>query len=248
MIRLSAREIIADVALLVAILVPAGSWADTGSAVSEPVNVDTRPPVVTVDDLPPNTLLQTDETITFSWALNDDNPDSAAAANVAEIWLGELLFASHPFSPGTGQHVWQWTVPDTTASTVHIVVNSADTFGNTTTASSNNFTILSATTDAPPGANLPLFAPPAPNPFNPLTQLYFNLPEAGQVNLTVYDTRGYRIKTLLRGYQAAGPLKSQWDGTDPAGRRQSGGTYFFRLVYRAGGYDTQVTRKVVLLP
>jgi hypothetical protein len=234
--------------LLVATLAPTAGQAGTGSASSGPAAIDTRLPVVAVDNVPPNTVLQVGKTITFAWVVGDDNPSSGGSDNMAEMWLGDLLFENHSFSPGSGSHTWQWTVPDTTSGTAHLIVRSADTFGNTSSASTNNFTILSATTSVPQAGGRPVFAPPTPNPFNPLTELRFNLPSAGLIQLTVHDARGYLIRTLLQTYQPAGPLVSSWDGTDTAGRRQAGGTYFFRLVYSAQGHSAQAVHKAVLLP
>lgn len=248
MMRLSARVAPTLTTLLLALMTATASWAGTGFAVSGPAAIDTQLPVVVIDNLPPSTVRQAGETISLTWTAADDNPDSTAGANVAQMWFGDVLYESHPFSPGTGPHLWQWTVPDTTSGTAHLVVHSMDTFGNSTTAGGDDFTILSATTDVPSLADQQLFAPPVPNPFNPQTELFFDLPAAGSVRVTVHDARGYLIDTLLADDRPAGPMTLAWDGTDRTGRRQAGGTYFFRLVYRAGGHNTQQVRKAVLLP
>jgi len=52
----------------------------------------------------------------------------------------------------------------------------------------------------------------------------------------------------LHSFQAAGDLTLQWDGTDNTGRRQAGGTYFFRLEYTQNGQTKQAVRKGLLLP
>ena len=235
--------------LLLATALWSGSvWAGTGFGVSGPASIDTKFPVVSVVDPLPNTVLQGGQTIDLSWSLSDDNPNPAPAANVAEMWIGDVLAESLAFSPGTGNHGWTWTVPDTSSGTVHLVVNSFDTFGNLTVVSGADFTILSTATDVPDGGLVAVFAAPAPNPFNPMTLLRFSLPEAGPVLVTVHDARGFRVDTLLQDHQSAGNLTLRWDGTDHQGRRQAGGTYFFGLQYRDQGQTHRIVRKAVLLP
>jgi hypothetical protein len=77
-----------------------------------------------------------------------------------------------------------------------------------------------------------------PNPFNPTTQIEFNLPEAAQVNLTVFNVRGQKVTTLVDGYLDAGPHTVTWDAGDNAS-----GMYFYRL--QAG--DFVQSKKMLLL-
>lgn len=244
-----ARQTISALIVLLAIITPsAASRAGTGSAVSGSAAIDVRPPVLAVADVPDNTVLWAGEPITFSWTMFDDNSDTTLGATTAEIWLGALQLETHPLSITPGQQVWSWTAADTSSATAHLVVRSTDAFGNTTIAAGNDFTILSATTDVPEAYGNDLFALPAPNPFNPQTELRFNLPAAGSVQVTVHDARGYRIRTLLNSHRTDGPLVLRWDGTDTSGRRQAGGTYFFRLVYQTAASSQSLVRKAVLLP
>jgi hypothetical protein len=64
-----------------------------------------------------------------------------------------------------------------------------------------------------------------PNPFNPSTQINFDLPYAGQVSLIVYDVLGREVATLAAGFHQAGHHSVTWDAS-----RQSSGVYFYRLV------------------
>jgi len=70
----------------------------------------------------------------------------------------------------------------------------------------------------------------APNPFNPMTMIAFNLAQAGHVRLDVHDVRGRRVRQLMSGTQAAGQHQVRWDGRDDGGREMASGTYFCRLV------------------
>lgn len=69
----------------------------------------------------------------------------------------------------------------------------------------------------------------SPNPFNPETNIKFYLEMSGIVELTIYDLRGLRIRTISSGYTQAGDNISQWDGADSEGRSAPAGTYFCRL-------------------
>ncbi|MBK9227522.1 MAG: T9SS type A sorting domain-containing protein [Ignavibacteria bacterium] len=63
-----------------------------------------------------------------------------------------------------------------------------------------------------------------PNPFNPVTTIKYQIPEAGSVNLVIYDVLGREISTLVNTFQAAGYYEMRFDATDVAS-----GVYFYRL-------------------
>jgi hypothetical protein len=77
-----------------------------------------------------------------------------------------------------------------------------------------------------------------PNPFNPDTDITFALPEAGRVELVVYNIGGQQVATLVDGWLDAGVYTRTWNGSDVAS-----GVYFYRL--HAGDYAQ--SRKMVLL-
>ncbi|TKJ39862.1 hypothetical protein CEE37_11330 [candidate division LCP-89 bacterium B3_LCP] len=77
-----------------------------------------------------------------------------------------------------------------------------------------------------------------PNPFNPVTMIHFALPEAGVVNLKVYNTAGQLITTLVNGYRETGWHAVSWNASDLAT-----GLYVYRL--EAGG--STFTQKAVLI-
>ena len=83
---------------------------------------------------------------------------------------------------------------------------------------------------------------PAPNPFSGTTQIALRLPgDAGPVRLTVHDSRGRKVRTLLDGAAVEG--NPVWDGRDDDGTRVPAGVYHARLV--VGGRTE--SRKLVLL-
>jgi hypothetical protein len=69
----------------------------------------------------------------------------------------------------------------------------------------------------------------APNPFEHATAIAFDLPVAGDVELSVYDPAGRRVRTLVSGPMPAGSHRTVWDGTDDRGEAVHGGVYFSRL-------------------
>jgi hypothetical protein len=75
--------------------------------------------------------------------------------------------------------------------------------------------------------------PNQPNPFNPLTTIRFDLPEAGRVRLAIYDLRGKLVRGLVDGELPRGSQQAIWNGKDDAGRSVASGSYFARL--QAGG-------------
>ncbi|MEZ4388173.1 MAG: FlgD immunoglobulin-like domain containing protein [Candidatus Krumholzibacteriia bacterium] len=83
----------------------------------------------------------------------------------------------------------------------------------------------------------------APNPFNPATEVRFELARAGHVTLDIFDSRGLRVRRLVSGHLEAGLHRASWQGRDEAGRQLASGVYHARLE-SAGGV---VTRALTLL-
>lgn len=73
------------------------------------------------------------------------------------------------------------------------------------------------------------FAAPRPNPVHDRTVLSFMLPREAEVDLEVYDLRGRRVATLLRGSLAPGHHAETWTGRDDHGRAAASGHYVARL-------------------
>ncbi len=85
--------------------------------------------------------------------------------------------------------------------------------------------------------------PVSPNPFNPKTQIRFELSEAGRACLTVYDIAGRRLRTLADKHFGAGTHLESWNGLGDNGRALPSGVYFIRLETRLGAES----RKAVLV-
>ena len=82
-----------------------------------------------------------------------------------------------------------------------------------------------------------------PNPFNPRTNIQFDLPRTSHVSLAVYDLAGRRVRTLVNEVRPAAMHTVVWDGGDDAGRRVASGVYYYRLV----SDEFTDTRKMLLV-
>jgi len=91
--------------------------------------------------------------------------------------------------------------------------------------------------------NVVTLHPAYPNPFNPTTVIRYELPEAGLVDLKVYDLIGREIRTLSTGFENAGNQSAIWDARDNHGNLVSSGVYIYRL--EAGG--SVQSNKLILL-
>ena len=63
-----------------------------------------------------------------------------------------------------------------------------------------------------------------PNPFNPVTNIEFQLPLDAKVTLKIYDVLGSEVATLIDGQKEAGYYKLSFNGAELAS-----GAYFFRI-------------------
>ena len=82
-----------------------------------------------------------------------------------------------------------------------------------------------------------------PNPFNPTTQIKYGLPQAGPVNLTIYNMLGQEVVQLVDQVQPEGYHVAEWNGRNQFGTVVGSGMYIFQL--RAG--DFVQTKKMMLL-
>ncbi|MBN2460659.1 MAG: VCBS repeat-containing protein [Candidatus Cloacimonetes bacterium] len=82
-----------------------------------------------------------------------------------------------------------------------------------------------------------------PNPFNPDTQIAYNLFKDSFVKIAVFNVKGQRIRILENTFQDAGPHLLLWDGKDNWGRSVESGVYFLKLEQAQGSFS----RKMLLL-
>ena len=68
-----------------------------------------------------------------------------------------------------------------------------------------------------------------PNPFNPHTTIPFRLERRSRVSLSVHNTLGGKLKTLIDDNRNRGVYQVHWNGTDALGRKAPSGIYFIRM-------------------
>ena len=69
-----------------------------------------------------------------------------------------------------------------------------------------------------------------PNPFNPETYIRYELSEASNVQLVIYDMLGRKIRTLVSGdNRAAGFYSVLWDGFNDSGQMVASGMYIYHI-------------------
>ena len=77
-----------------------------------------------------------------------------------------------------------------------------------------------------------------PNPFNPITNISYTLPENTRIKIEVFDISGKRVQTLINEFQTLGNHSINWNALS-----QSTGIYFLQL--QAGKYVE--TKKVTYI-
>ncbi len=82
-----------------------------------------------------------------------------------------------------------------------------------------------------------------PNPFNATTMIRYQLPQAGNASVKIYDLSGNMVDELVDGYQQEGAYSLVWDGCDRADRPLPSGLYYLQLRFGA----LQQIQKMTLL-
>jgi hypothetical protein len=89
--------------------------------------------------------------------------------------------------------------------------------------------------------------PSYPNPFNPSTNLKFDVPSTStglaDVTVEVYNSLGQKVRSLFSGSVEAGTYSLTWDGTTDNGVTVPGGFYF--AIMKSGFYKNTVKMTLV---
>jgi len=89
-----------------------------------------------------------------------------------------------------------------------------------------------------------------PNPFNPGTEIRFELPQQAEVTLTIFDLQGRAVRRLLAQEElAAGTHRATWDGKDQQHLALPSGTYFYHMTVQPikGQSALNLTKSMILL-
>lgn len=83
-----------------------------------------------------------------------------------------------------------------------------------------------------------------PNPFNPTTNIRFELVSSARVQIQIFDVAGRQVRQLVTGeVYGPGSWDVPWDGVDDSGREVGSGVY----VYRLKTPEFSETKKMALL-
>ena len=72
-----------------------------------------------------------------------------------------------------------------------------------------------------------------PDPFNGETTIEFQTTISAQIDLSIFDTSGKKVKTLFHGTREAELYREKWNGLDETGRKVAAGIYYCRLKVNA---------------
>ncbi len=84
----------------------------------------------------------------------------------------------------------------------------------------------------------------APNPFNPVTTIRYEVPPpGGRVSLRVFNVRGQLVSVLVNDHVGPGIHNVTWNGVDQRGSEVASGVYFLQMT----APHFQAARKIVML-
>jgi len=81
------------------------------------------------------------------------------------------------------------------------------------------------------------------NPFTTETTIQYELPKETDIDVSVYNMLGQKVRDLYSGKQSSGVHEVSWDGAGTSGEKLSSGTYLFKI--KAG--EKEASRKVTLV-
>ncbi len=82
-----------------------------------------------------------------------------------------------------------------------------------------------------------------PNPFNPETRIQYQLPEAGFVQVKIYNLVGQEISTLVQEQKGSGAYSVVWDGRDDSGIQVGSGVYIYQITVQPSSPDARPFRQ-----
>jgi hypothetical protein len=74
----------------------------------------------------------------------------------------------------------------------------------------------------------------APSPFNPSTQVTFDMHGAGLLHVDIFDLSGRHVRNLFGGRHPSGSVQLTWRGRDDGGRDVASGVYLIRVATPLG--------------
>lgn len=82
-----------------------------------------------------------------------------------------------------------------------------------------------------------------PNPFNPETNIEYNIKSTAQVGIKIYDVQGKLVRSLGSSYRQAGSYTTRWNGLNENGIQVPSGVYFIKI---SAGEET-INHRIVMM-
>ena len=193
-------------------------------------------------------LSEADTTSAGTLSSIDGSTQVSTGGALGRAYVKHTTAGTQQGQTGSGSWTFAWTAPPvgTGDLVVYVAANAAN--GNGFSSGDRIYTASTPFAEAAGTAIAAALPSPvgltnAPNPFNPSTEVAFDLVRAGRVRLSVYALDGRRIADLHDGELAAGGHAFTWRGMDDAGRAVPSGVYLAHLRHATGS----TTRRMVLL-
>jgi hypothetical protein len=68
-----------------------------------------------------------------------------------------------------------------------------------------------------------------PNPFNPSTEIQYEIPDDLLISVSIYDVAGRHIRSLINEDKLAGSYSTIWDGKNDLGSSVAAGVYIYSI-------------------
>ncbi len=197
----------------------------------------------------PNDLIQYDTldftgTLIDGWTLKDANEYKPGVLKVAGLNLSSPI--THPAAG-----IWvklNFTVKNGVSGAGEFTIGEFgdDLLADGSISSSASFTVIPTSVFEDEKGFIPdifVLSPNYPNPFNPSTNISFQLPIDEWVELGIYNNLGKKVRTLADQKYAKGQHTLVWDGKNNRGKGVVSGIYIYKIT---AGKFTQ-TRKMNLV-
>ncbi len=200
-----------------------------------------------------------------TWIIPQNHEDSLRLATYASgstsTWKTRV-YVSHT-SPSTRkgwpspcEWTFSWVAPPVDSGTVIFCVAGNAANGDSVSVLSDDYiytgrdTVLSPSLVVgvePPSRDrfITALEPPFPNPMTWLcVDLSFTVEREGNLDLSIFDAQGRRVRSIMRGWHPAGPGAAFWNGRRDDGSQAANGVYFVRL--RAPTETRVISRRLIL--
>ena len=78
---------------------------------------------------------------------------------------------------------------------------------------------------------------------SPETTIFYNLESDSRVELTIYNLKGQKVRSLVNELQPKGNHQVAWNGRDDNNKSVASGVFFYRM--KSGKFSS--TKKMILL-